>query len=463
MATWDTQLLSRIIRTGDIHSPLQWGITSDDFQTSEGKMLFQQLNAYYNMPETRGAVLGESAIRQMYPTFHLIDDSSMTMEALCYELRQSRVRSEGRAAVLRAAELMEADPRGAVAYLTAQTSYLQRLTSGKVTDSFADEAFDRVLQRYEMKAAGYTSTVCPWPWEPLQTESGGIEKDDYIVFYGRPKSMKSWVLMYMVAWAFDQGKRILFYTKEMSEENVFQRILCILAGVRYGEFRKGQLTDHERNSVYQTKQYVQMMRATTPMVCLSGKDAGEGGDTVAWLRSKVREHSPDIVFIDGIYLMADSRGGPKQKDHARVQNISRDLRQMVLDAGVPVLGTIQANRAAATNKEANLDEIAFSDSIGQDATLAVRVINEKGTPTLALMIGGSREFNLDGFRIYGVPATNFEYAGRITMDELLSAAEADAGDPKSAKKASSSRKRNEVTPATPSIPPGMARAMGVTL
>ena len=395
------------------------------------------------MPETQGAVLGESALRQMYPTFQMVDDPSMTIEALCHEVRQNRCRTEGRNLVSKFVEILEVDAKQAIGQLSSQTGYLQRLVSGKAADRYADEAIDAIMQNYELVAAGYDMSICSYPWFPLQDESGGIRVDDYIVIYGRPKSMKSWVLAYLIAWAFEQGKRILIYTKEMTADNVFQRVCAILAGVRYSEFRKGKLTEHERELLYQTKNYIKAMRATQPMVCLSGKDAGEGGDTVPWLRSKIEEHKPDIAFIDGMYLMSDARGSARQKDNARVQNISRDLRQTILETGVPIICTLQANRAAAQNKEANLDEIAFSDAIGQDATLAMRVINEKHVPTLALMVGGSREFDLDGFRIHGIPATNFEYAGPITMDELLSAAEADTGDSGSVKKAASARKKKQ--------------------
>lgn len=406
---------------------MKWGITSEDFQTSEGRALFQHLLAYFNMPETRGAILGPNALRQVYPTFQLVDDGSMTIESLCHEVRKNRCKVELRETLARAAELNEADPLQALNAILERSTYLQRLNGGRTTDVFAADALERIIRTYELKEAGHNMSICSWPWEPLQEESGGVEKDDYVVIYGRPKSMKSWVLAYLVAHAYEQGKRVLIYTKEMTADNIYMRISACLACVRYREYRKAKLTPYEKSQIYAIWHYLRAMQPIQPMVVLSGKDAGDGGDTVPWLRSKIEEHQPDICVIDGMYLMSDVKGSRKQKDNFRVQNISRDIRQTVLDTGVPVFATIQANRDAAKNKEANLDEISFSDAIGQDATLAMRVINEKHVPTLALMIGGSREFELDGFRIHGVPATNFGYAGDISIDELLNAERADTG------------------------------------
>ena len=52
---------------------------------------------------------------------------------------------------------------------------------------------------------------------------------------------------------------------------------------------------------------------------------------------------------------------------------------MVLGSGVPVAATMQANRKAAGHTDANLDEIAYSDSLAQDCTAAIRTIQRKSS------------------------------------------------------------------------------------
>jgi hypothetical protein len=140
----------------------------------------------------------------------------------------------------------------------------------------------------------------------------------------------------------------------------------------------------------------------------------------------VEKHNPDLVCIDGMYLMSDVKGA--RKDHERVMNISRALRGLVLSTNVPVVATVQANRGAAAHGKGNLDEIAYSDAIGQDATIAMRVINDKGSPTISLVMAGSREFELAGFRIYGIPATNFSDHSLLTEKEITKAKEKDIVD-----------------------------------
>lgn len=428
MSNWEHQLLSRIVRAGQMNDVLQWGITHKDFVTSEGRGLFQAVLGYHQMPESLGSVLGPNAVQMKYPHFHLCDDPSMTTDALCMEVRKNRMKSELRESLINVAEVLEHDPQVAIDQLSGTVSYMQNLGMANRTDVYAADAMGRIMQTYALKEQGVDMSICPWPWHPMQEATGGIEKDDYIVFYGRPKSMKSWVLAKMLAWCWNQRKRVLVYTKEMTADNIFMRVAATLAGVRYHEFRRAKLSVEEKMALNYVWREIDALAAVQPMVCLSGKDAGEGGDTVPWLRSKVELHKPDLVFIDGVYLMSDTRGGAKQKDNFRVQNISRDIRRMVLDMGVPVIATLQATRAAAKNEEANLDEIAFSDAIGQDATNAIRVINERDKPTIALLVGGSREFELDGFRIFGIPATNFDYFGPLSPVDVQRAVSNDVND-----------------------------------
>jgi hypothetical protein len=107
-------------------------------------------------------------------------------------------------------------------------------------------------------------------------------------------------------------------------------------------------------------------------------------------------------------------------------NISRDVRSMVLYRGVPVIASMQANRKAAGHNDANLDEIAYSDALAQDATIAARVINDKASPTISLVIGGSREFKLHGIRINAVPAVDFSFHSILTEKDIEKAKQADA-------------------------------------
>lgn len=407
MATWEFQLISRIVRNNELQKATQWGITEDDFLTNEGRSIFNAILSYYMRPDTYGAVIGQQALSQWFPTVQLYDDPSMTTEALCIETRRHRLRIDMQAHVQRTLELLDHDPLEAANTISQAARSIINLGYSRNVDVHFHHAFERSVHKSKLIAQGVDFSVARWLWAPLQHATMGLQMDDYVVFYGRPKSFKSWLLSVCGASLCDQDKRLLIYTKEMTPDNIFQRIGCILAGVDYERFRKGTLFPAEWIAVDGTVEYLKWKSREQTFVCLNGQDAPRGGDTVEWLDSKVEHYDPQCILIDGMYLMSDTRGAKKKNE--KVANISNAIRDMVLRRKRPAIVTLQANREAAKNTEANLDEISFTDAIGQDATLLMRVINEhrSGKPTLAVLVGGARECAIEGFRIWGKPATDF--------------------------------------------------------
>jgi hypothetical protein len=423
MASRELQLISRIINRGEITKVVEWGIQPEDFRTGVAMNMYRYLLAYYSMPASRGSIIGPAAASQVFPNFALCDDPYMTTEALCSEVRQNRIALEANERMDKIREEMAESPIIACAKLAQLANEMIQLGSGKVTDAMFGSTFDKILSNYQLKKAGADFSVGHYPWGLLQKATMGIQPDDYIVFYGRPKSYKSWVLAYLVMCLFMQDKRIIIYTKEMTSENIFMRIIGCLAELPYQDFRGGTLSYDYEVALYQARRMIHFLEAEEKLIVLSGKDAPAGADTVPWLQSKIKTYQPDICAIDGMYLMSDIR---KNKDkHQRVSSISNDLRQMNLETKVPIVATLQANRSAAKNNEANLDELAFSDSIGQDATMVMRVINEKETPTAMMVLGGAREFSLNGLRINAVPAIDFSQYGMSDEDARLSAKDID--------------------------------------
>ena len=419
MANPEQQLVSHIVRTGDLEKALEWGIEEEDFGTDEGRTMFTHLCKIRRDPRNKGAQVGKNTIQSFYKNYVMCDDPSMTIEAYCMMVRTERLRREFRSTAQELATQSDSDdPVSAATKAAIRLKGLLSLGYGLESDVTFAKSWSRIIDRHDTQADGVDLSACKFPWEPFNRVAMGIQPDDYIVFYGRPKSMKSWVLAHVIADIYNQGKLPLVYTKEMTADNIFMRIAACIAKLPYQEFRTGKLCPEDRERLDYLRDIADNLMSNKDMICLNAKDMQNGGDTVEWLHAKVLKYQPDVVAIDGLYLMSDGRGAKNQKDNFRVQNISRATRQMVLDTGKPVLATMQATRSAAAHKNANLDEIAFSDAISQDVTMAVRVINEQEKNTITLAMGGAREIRFSGCRIHGVPATNFDWLEELDEKEI---------------------------------------------
>jgi len=422
MATPEHRLITRLIQTGEMKEVLSYGIVEDDFANPQCRAIWNFLYTYYKSDATRGSVISEDAFRQQFSHFELVDAPNMTTQALCHDVRAQRLTLRLKEAAAAAIEMAEVNPIEAATTLRQAVDSIMCYGSNTSNDVFFSTHIDRLLQNYEMKETGLIQPVLHWPWEPLDVEVGGISEDDYVLLWGRPKSMKTFVLDYIMAHAYaEQEKRVLCYTKEMTPDNMLLRTAASMERLPYRETRLGKLDAAHRTILFDLantiRERAEMSNGRNDLIVLSGKDA-QGRDGVVWLQSKIEQYKPDVCFVDGLYLLSDDRGSARTADWQRVMHISRDVRQMILETHVPVIATMQANRAAAKNNAAELDEIAFADAVGQDITQGFRVINEKNSPTIALVAGGSREYQLHGIRINGVPCSDFTFHSIMTEKEI---------------------------------------------
>lgn len=437
----ELQLIAQILYTEHgLSKATEWGLREDDFRGDESRSIYQDLLAYSqgNQGRTMPPEIFNSP--PFYGDFPLPNFSpTLRLDEICKLVRNQRLLIDARAhlsrGIKRLGEEHNPDPVEISSEVVGNLKHILDMGHTIQSDVGLGQSLDAICNRYELKEQGVYTGVCRWPWEPIEIETDGVQSDDYIVYYGRPKSKKSFVLSYHAAFSYLDDKRVLLYTKEMSAMNLHMRTAAFIADLPYRDLRLAKLSPEERERLMNLRAMVKnIARNDDRLICLSGKDAPGKNDTVGWLHAKVERYRPDIVFIDGMYLMANTRSHKNQQDHARVRDISRDIRQMILDTNTPVVATLQANRQAAKHQNAELDEIAFSDSIGQDATCIIRCIQEKATPTVALVVGGSREWDLQGIRINAQCCTNFRFHSFMSGKEIMKAKEGDTGENEEAPK-----------------------------
>jgi replicative DNA helicase len=428
MSTYELQLISKIINEGSIEEVLAYPLEENDFLTAEGRTYFRAIvGAYLSVDR---AVVGLRCMHQIFPAFSLCDDPGVNVKYLCEKVKMARLNSEFKSVTMKSLEMADRDPAKAVAFMHEHLIGLQNMVTRRSVDVMFSDAIGRIVQRYEMDKAGVDTSMGEFPWETLQRVTRGIQPDDYIVFYGRPKSGKSWVLAYLASSFYMSGKRVLLYTKEMSPDNIYKRMTACVARLDYQPLRTGGLSADDEYELYTTAKMVKSMQETD-MICLSGKDCPPGGDTVQWVESKAKKYKPHLIGIDGMSLMSGSTRAKSREE--KITGISRDVSQMRLNLGIPVVATFHATRGASQHNRGELDEIAYSDAIGQDATLAVRVINDRRrleeahrSQTISLVVAGCREIpDFTGIRIKNYPAYDFSEVGVITEGEALKAKEED--------------------------------------
>lgn len=425
----ELSLLTRVVETHDFHTLEKLKIDESYFLTPEAREVYRFLRDTYHHPSTAGRVPTVDFLRYKYPSLYLSSPPD-AVSVLCSQIRTERIRMELLTLAQSINDRAGFDPASVLPLIQQKAVELSAMTEAGTDLSMAN-AYDLLWNQYSMVQNTGGMLGIPYPWAALNEETQGMQKGQFLVLFGRPKSMKTWVAGYMAKHAyFGARKRVLFYTKEMNVELVSGRIAALFAGVDYKAFKNGKLQPELRDRVFyilrQLKEDELSMSGVSgsvrnPYFILTSNKGAEGG--VSWLRAKIRETDPDLVIVDGMYLMHDDRGGKGQQEWQRVMHISRDLKGTAQEFNIPIIGVTQANRGAEKSRGEDLTELAFSDALGQDADAVFRVskvekVEENIKRTyIYLTAPGLREGKFDGIVIRGEPAANFDYVRTMVPED----------------------------------------------
>ena len=191
-------------------------------------------------------------------------------------------------------------------------------------------------------------------------------KGDFIIVGARPGMGKTSFAMNIAVNVAKQKKAVAIFSLEMSGEQLVTRILSSEAMIDSMKLRTGQLDNDDWNNL------------AGIVSSLSGCDIyidDTSAITSAEMKSKLRRiKNLGLVVIDYIGLMQTTA---KTDNRAQqVGEISRNLKIMAKDFGIPIVCCAQLNRATETRtgeggKKPTLSDLRDSGSIEQDADIVL--------------------------------------------------------------------------------------------
>lgn len=230
------------------------------------------------------------------------------------------------------------------------------------------EALTSVLTGYENArvSPGLTGVVTGWP--QLDEETSGYQPGDLIAMVARMGLGKTFLLIYKAYSAWVKGHNVLFVTMEMSIEQITRRLSGFLSGVNPIYIRKAMLS---RWAESRLRNAIDTLAGTERFRIYSGSFAKSMSD----LDTLVSEFNPDIIYIDGAYLLKPDGMGSKHINMVeRVPEIYHQLKRISLARNLPIITTTQYNRGAGKDgKAGSLENIGFTDAIGRDCSVVLSV------------------------------------------------------------------------------------------
>lgn len=459
MSTIALELIASMIKSGDL-GPIHRGEFRREHCTDGGaEHLFDFLHDYKRITGGVGRVPPMSVVLDRFPHIILPQVSDfIDMPALVHEARAYKTKLKVQALAAKVAAAINAvDPIGEIRGIRSEFDVIMKEASSTRDLSFTESAME-ILDSYTAK--DILKQGIPWPWQVLNEATQGLHPGEFYVIAGRPKSRKTFVALYIAAFLLKyHNQRILFISPEMPERQVMLRFMAFVATVPYAPFKRGDLVLSEEDKLFEIiGTLLDEIRgvlapgfttfARPNMITSPGSEptfvvVKATAQPVSFIESKIQEHRPTVVIVDSFYRLGSSAAGAKSydSDWKAVSSSSRMLKDMAMEHDVALIGTHQLNRDA-DEKIGTLANMGYSDAIGQDCDLAIRVITQrkKTGDRSALLILGARETDVEGVLIHNEPCNNFGQieallpGNRKKLLEMLS--EENEEDAKEEKKAS---------------------------
>jgi len=431
-ASADLRLIAKIADVGQIKPVLDAGITADKFKDHDARLMFEFIVLYYKSRRTMGDIPTRELLAEHYPTVELPPVDRLKLSSVIEEFLSMSIKSR----VQQLLDYMVEESASPVTMLPKAQQTINELLKDKrnsVDIVVAEFLHDAALRYEEAKNRDVLKGI-PYPWKVLNDETQGMQPGEYIIFYGRPKSLKTFVALKISTHAYYSAhRRVLVYTREMSPQQMMDRALCMLIEAPYDAFKKGYLDQipHPFGGTMEDAFYstLQTLKGDEEMMSIGDKqksliitsdrqDTRGGG--VTGLRRKIEDYQPDLVFVDAVYLMRNDRNGTRSVKWHDQAAISQDLKEVAQDFNLPLIATLQANRGSEQAKGESASNMAFADAYAQDCDLGCEIIKKRVDSThneLAIAITASRETNMAGFAIHGDPCENFGILHKPVTDK----------------------------------------------
>jgi replicative DNA helicase len=197
--------------------------------------------------------------------------------------------------------------------------------------------------------------------------TGGLRGGQLTIVAGRPAMGKSALMLNMADNMARRGVPVVYFSLEMPANELAARVVLSRAETNTEIIRNGFLTASIKHRI---------MDAATQFASEPLYVDDRGGLTLLDIRGRarlaVRRWNVKCIFVD--YLQLVSHSGAQSREN-EVGFVSRGLKAMSMELGVPVVAAAQVNRQAENRSDnrPKLSDLRESGSIEQDADIVCLV------------------------------------------------------------------------------------------
>jgi replicative DNA helicase len=437
MKELEKKLLTRILQEGSARKAQALGVGSDYFTDPKCAVAYKVIIEHGTRPGSVGEVPSVKRLLRKVPGLDIPEVVDDTLEEIVGELKDNYLGRTLRTAIIDVDDLLRTyGPESALEHLNAVARQLNKGVMPDSTRLDLADAIPRFRSQYEMINSGGGIVGIPFPWDPLNEGTGGLAGGTFSMVYGPSKGGKTWMGLEIGAICpFERGNaRCLVVSNEMPVDQIYRRMLARLCRIDYGSVVRGTLPDDQRDLMFQDLDdlYREQLDAAQQEILSSKyrnircvKPSARFGGGVNAIRAEIDAFQPDIVFIDGVYLMVDDRTKQRDVSWKTITNITQDVKGLATEYNIPVLGTTQSNREGVKRKAGedmgSYNDVGFGLSAIQDADMVIRVqkIPTNDGEKILVTLPAMRESKIESFTVNFVPVIDFNlHQVNLTQEQV---------------------------------------------
>ena len=275
----------------------------------------------------------------------------------------------------------------------------------------------------KMRESTGSVTGMPTGIYELDKRTTGFHPGELFILAARPGIGKTSLAVNMAVHAAaraDEKRAVAIFNLEMPATQLAFRMLCSEARISQGKLKSGRLSQYDMELIVQHAAALW----EAPIYIDDSSSL-----TIMELRSKARrlkQQEPTLGFIVIDYLQLMSSRSAESR-HLEIAEISRGLKSLSKELGLPILALSQLSRDVEKNKrKPQLSDLRESGSIEQDADCVMFIHREPeavpegpgGPIPVELVIAKQRNGGIGSFdMIFMSEYTRFENAAREGDDD----------------------------------------------
>lgn len=188
-------------------------------------------------------------------------------------------------------------------------------------------------------------------------------QNEYTLLGARASIGKSALAMNMARHIACKGKKVAYFSLEMSAESLTRRLISDIGGVNSRVFKSGLLTERDMQKINEANEKIHDM----PLYILD-KTRGRFDKIVAQCRYLVRSLGVEVIFIDHASLIKYSNTSLQR--HEQYSQISNEIQSLQRELNVPIVLVAQLTRGAE-GEMPKVSDLRESGAFEQDADCVI--------------------------------------------------------------------------------------------